>query len=188
VRALPLLPILLLGLLAAATGWLLWQLRDRDPAAELVGPPRSDYSLDTFELVALDADGSESFYAYGPRASRHPFLGTIDIEQPRFAFPDREGARWTSRADRAWLSRDGNELRMSGTVELRGPPDDPSAPQLDTERLNVFLRENRVETDAAVTVTEPGSILRARGLRAELDTRRVELLSEVRIRHDAPRR
>jgi lipopolysaccharide export system protein LptC len=187
-RVLPLLPILLLALIAAATGWLLWQLRDQAPPTELLGPPRSDYSLDDFELVALDADGREAFFATGPRLARHPQLGTIDIEQPRFAFPDRDGAVWTSRAERAWLNREGSELRLHDAVELLGPPDDDAPMRLTTERLDVFPRDNRVATEAAVTITEPGSILRARGLRAELDTRRVELLSEVKIRHEPPRR
>ena len=191
-RALPLLPIALLAVLAAVSGWLLWQLRERDAAPVMVGPPRSDYSLEDFQLVALDAAAQESFLARGPRLSRHPQLGTIDIEQPRFSFPQNDAAPgmapWTSRAERAWVSRDGSELRLSGAVALRGPANDPQAPMLVTERLTVFPRDDRVETDAAVTVTEPGSILRARGLRAELDTRRVELLSEVRIRHEPPRR
>jgi lipopolysaccharide export system protein LptC len=188
VRTVPLLPFAVLLLLAAASGWLLWQLREPPAPPALVGPPRSDYTLEEFELVALDADGRESFLARGPRLARHPFLGTLDIEQPRFVIPDRGGAPWTSRADRAWVSRDGTELRLLGAVELRGPAADPAAPRLVTERLNVYPREDRVDTEAAVTVTEPGSILRARGLRAELDARRVELLSEVRIRHEAPRR
>jgi lipopolysaccharide export system protein LptC len=187
-RQLPLGPILLLALVAAATGWLLWQLREQAPPAELLGPPRSDYSLERFELVALDSDGRESFYATGPRLARHPQLGTIDIEQPRFAFPDSNGERWTSRARRAWVSRDGSELRLHDAVELRGPPGQAEPLRLLTDRLDVFPRDNRVATESAVTVTEPGSILRARGLRADLDTRRVELLSEVRIRHEPPRR
>jgi lipopolysaccharide export system protein LptC len=190
-KQLPVLPILLLALLAAASGWLLWQLREQAPPAELLGPPRSDYSLETFELVALDAEGREAFHATGPRLARHPQLGTIEIEEPRLAFPDRHGEVWTSRSRRAWLSRDGSELRLHEQVELLGPPGEPGEDEplrLQSERLDVFPRENRVATEAAVTVTEPGSILRGRGLRADLDTRRVELLSEVRIRHEPPRR
>lgn len=180
---------LVLALIAAATGWLLWQLRERDAPPVLVGPPRSDYSLERFELVALDESGGEAFAAHGPRLSRHPYLGTIDIEQPRFTFPDREGALWRSQATRAWVSRDGAELRLLGAVELEGPAEGAAEPiRLRSERLNVYPKENRVDTDLAVTVSEPGSILRARGLRADLDARRVELLSEVKIRHEPPRR
>jgi lipopolysaccharide export system protein LptC len=188
-RSLPLVPLLILASVAAATGWLLWLLREADPPAVLVGPPRSDYSVEQFQLVALDAAGAEAFAAHGPRLARHPFLGTIDIEEPRFTFPDQEGALWHSRAARAWVSRDGSELRLLGDVELDGPAADAAEPiRLRSERLDVFPRENRVATDTAVTVTEPGSILRARGLRADLDARRVELLSEVKIRHEPPRR
>jgi lipopolysaccharide export system protein LptC len=189
VKTLPLLPILLLTLLAIATGALLWQLRDQSRPTELLGPPRADYRLEVFELIALDADGRESFQARGPRLDRHPQLGTIDIEQPRFVIPDQDGAPWKARSRRAWLSRDGNELQLHGAVVLLGPQESDAAPiRLETERLNVFPRENRVDTDLAVTGTEPGSILRGRGMRADLDARRVELMSEVRIRHEPPDR
>lgn len=201
------LPAALLVVAAIASGVWLWQLREPEAPAQLVGPPRSDYTLTDFELVALDEDGRESFVARGPRLDRHPYLGTLDIEQPRFVVPDANGVPWTSRARRAFVSRDGDELQLIGEVELLGPAlgaadaradaaaataargaAGAGALRLVTERLHVYPRDNRASTHAAVTITEPGSILRARGLRADLDARRVELLSEVRIRHEPPAR
>ena len=48
------LPGLILFLVAAVTGWMVWQLRGRDEVPPLYGPPRSDYVLIDYELVALD--------------------------------------------------------------------------------------------------------------------------------------
>ena len=179
-------PLAVLALFVLASSWLLWQWRDDDAPPPLVGPPRSDYQLIDFELIALDEAGKESFAAHGPRLERHPQLATIDIEQPRFVFPNAEGERWTSRAERAWVNRDGSELRLIDKVLVEGPTVAAEEPiRLRSQRLTVFPKQDRVETDAAVTVTEPGSILRGRGMRADLATHRVELLSEVRIRHEA---
>ncbi len=175
----------LLALVAAVSSLWVWQMRSDDGPPMMVGPPRSDYLLYDFELVALDEVGKESFMASGPRLTRHPNLGTLDIETPQFSSPDASGDVWTSSAKRAWVNKEGSELRMLGAAEVRGPSTDKLEPiLLRSESLTVFPRENRVVTEAAVTVTEPGSILTATGMRANLDTQRVELLSDVHIHYE----
>ncbi len=176
----------LLLLVAAGSGIWVWQLRRDAGPPELVGPPRSDYLLFDFDLIALDAAGKESFAASGPRLTRHPHLGTLDIEAPLFSSPDDGGKIWTSSANRAWVDREGTELRLIGNAQVRGPTAPGTEPiLLQSEALTLFPRERRVVSDLAVTVTEPGSILTATGLRGDLNARRVELLSNVRIRHAA---
>lgn len=163
-----------------------WQLRREQEPPTLIGPPRADYLLYDFDLIALDEDGKESFAASGPRLTRHPSLGTLDIEAPRFSSPDSNGRVWTGKAKRAWVNKEGTELRMLGDASVSSPTVANQAPTLlRSESLVVFPREHRVASDVAVTVTEPGSILSAIGMRANLDAQQVELLSDVRIHHDA---
>lgn len=170
------LPATLLALAAAGSGWLVYRLSQGDPAPSLMGPPRSDYSLLDFSLVALDEQGREAFSAEGPRLARHPHLGTLDISQPRLRFPDAAGGVWTTRADTAFVSAEADRVRLSGAVLLEGPADqDGTPPRLATEQLDLFPDENRIASDTAVTLTGTGSILRGRGLAADLDTRRFEL-------------
>lgn len=170
------LPATLLALAAAISGWLVYQLYRAEPPAALMGPPRSDYSLLEFSLVALDAGGQEAFSVTGPRLARHPHLGTLDVSQPRLRFPDAHGGIWTTRADTAFVSADADRVRLAGEVLMEGPADAGAVPpRLATERMDLFPRENRIASDDAVTLTGPGSILRGRGLSADLDTRRFEL-------------
>ena len=119
------LPGVLLALLAAGSGVLLWQLRDPGDDDQLLGPPRSDYLLIDYELIALDAAGRESFSARGPLLARHPQLGSLDLGQPLFEFPDQNGGRWTARAEAAWVDGDGEELRLM--TARRTPPATRSA-------------------------------------------------------------
>lgn len=178
------LPGLILFLAAAASGWLLWQLREVDETPPLYGPPRSDYVLMDFELMALDENGVESFRINGPMLARHPYLATLDVQQPRFLFPDADGKPWNARADQAWVSKGGDELRLDGNVAFDGPPDEAGGRiALRTGQLTVLPEKDQVETTALVTVTAPGSILRGRGLRADLRARRFELLDEVNARY-----
>ena len=170
------LPGLLLFVLAAVTGWMVWQLREDEAPPPLYGPPRSDYMLLDFEMLSLDEQGVEAFSAQGPMLSRHPHLGTLDVQRPRFLFPDSDGKPWQARAGRAWVAQDGDQLVLSGSVEFDGPPDDAGARiEVRTPDLTVLPEVNEVLTDSAVTITGPGSILRGRGLRADLDARRFRL-------------
>lgn len=169
------LPGLLLLLVAAVTGGLVWQLQRSEEPPPLYGPPRSDYVLVDFELVSLDEAGGEAFRVNGPMLSRHPHLGTLDVAQPRFLFPDSNGKPWNARAARAWVAQRGDELRLTGEVEFDGPPQPNGRIELRTTELTVLPELNEVRSDAAVTVTGPGSILRGHGLRADLDARRFQL-------------
>ena len=66
--------------IALATGWWAWQLQEKEAPPPFVGPPRSDYAVDQFELIAFDDAGAESFSLRGPRLARHPELGSFDVE------------------------------------------------------------------------------------------------------------
>lgn len=177
--------IALLLLAVTITGWWAWSLRQREQPAPLVGPPRSDYQVEQFELLAFDELGKESFSMRGPRMARHPTLGTLDIEEPRLRAPDSKNQVWTGRAERAWVSRDGDRLRLLDKVELRGPTTAERVPmRLRGEQLDFLPKTDQVESDDWVTITATGSILRGKGLKADLASRHVELLSEVTARYE----
>lgn len=180
--------IAVLALLAALTGWAVWQLRDRDLPPALTGPPRSDYFVEQYELISFDDTGAEAFWLRGPRLARHPQLGTLELEQPRLGMP-AEPQRWQGRAERGWVSAGADRVRLIGAVELRSNPRPGfGVMRLSSDSLDLLPDANRAETDAAVTIEGPGSILRGRGMRADLSTRDVELLAEVTGRYEPIRR
>ena len=170
------LALAVLALLAVLSGVAVYQLRRVDDAPAFTGPPRSDYTLERFALVTLDAQGREAFSAEGPRLARHPFVGTLSIEQPRMRFPDDAGAVWTARADAASVSADAALVQLRGDVQVDGPGAGTRAPNaLRSETLDLHPDDNRVSSPGPVTLTGPGSILRGRALEADLDTRRFDL-------------
>ena len=52
-----------------------------------------------------------------------------------------------------------------------------------TEQLNLVPDANRATSPAEVIVTQPGSILRGQGMEALLDSKRVRLSSNVKVRY-----
>lgn len=180
-------PVAVLLIVAIGSGLALWRLYRADEPAPLIGPPRSDYFLVDFELVSLDESGKEAFRVTGPLLSRHPHLGTLTIEQPRFLFPDEQTQPWTARADRAWASADGEQLRLDGDVALDGPDESERGPlAFRSESLSIYPKERRAASDALVEFTSAHSILEGRGFRADMQTRRFQLLNEVSGHYETP--
>lgn len=185
--------LLTLLLLAAAvvSGWSVWNHRAPEPVR---GPAsgRSDYQLYDFNLVVLDAQGMEAFTLEGPLLSRRPGDESLDLATPVFRFPvgdapagDAEPERWTMRSEKAWVSPEGDEVRLEGDVQGDGPGTDGMAASLRTERLSVFPREERAASDDRVTLRNGGSIIHSgRGLRMDLANRHYQFLSDVEFRYD----
>lgn len=176
--------ILTLVLLAGAliSGWSLWNQRIEPESAPATGD-RSDYVLHDFELVALDGSGKESFILRAPKLARTPGDRTMSLNTPLFLLPDKRGRYWEVRSNTGWVSAEGDEVRLRGNVRTTSPKQDLRPTALNTEQLNVFPDDNRATSTAVVTITQPGSILRGRGLEADLDTKRYRLLSEVHQRY-----
>lgn len=169
---------------ALASSIAVWQLRRVEPQPEFVGPPRADYTLDDYELVALDHSGRASFRAWGPLLVRDPYNHELSLEQPRFRISDDRGGYWLSRADSGWVDSKGQQLRLRGNVLVDGhEADDRRHLRLETEMLRLFPHTRTAATDRPVTIVRPNSILRGIGLEADLANRQLRVLSEVTLHH-----
>lgn len=172
---------LVLMVAAIATGWSVWHQRDRGPDGT-GDDTRSDYVLHDFELVALDGQGRESFTLRAPRMSRNPGERSMDMASPVFLLPDSERRYWKVVAKRGWVSAEGDELRLRGDVRVTSPPGQRKV-AMNTEQLNVYPERDLATSPEVVTITQPGSILRGRGLETNLASKRYELKSQVHTRY-----
>jgi lipopolysaccharide export system protein LptC len=175
-----------LVLLAAAilTSWLAWQLRPR-PAPDVPGPPRSDYSLDNYELVVLDEQGTESFTVRGPILSRDPNTSEWFLNDPRFSFPGTANEPWLAQAQSGWVSAHADEVRLQRDVRILGPQQlGGDRARLNTAAIAVFPKQNLARSTDTVTITRGASILRGRGMETNFQTHQFTLFSEVRARYE----
>ena len=172
---------LLLLVAALVSGWSVWRHGDRTPDSTATGS-RSDYVLHDFELVALDGQGQESFTLRAPRMSRNPEQRSMEMASPVFLLPDSERHYWKVVAEHGWVSPGGDELRLRGDVQVTGPPEEREV-AMKTEQLNVFPQRDVATAPGIVTITQPGSILRGRGLETNLASKRYELKSQVHTRY-----
>jgi len=172
--------VFVLGLLVIGTEALLWLVRDRTNAQTFAGPPRSDYTLSDFTLDALDSEGKRTFQVSGPRLARRGDDGSIFVDAPDYKLVDGAGHPWTGKSESAWVNKDGTIMKLLGHVEMHRAGDDKSEPvDVVTSDLTTWPKDKKMETAAPATIIQPGSILRGTGMRGDLNTRELELLSDV---------
>ena len=174
---------LVLLVAAALSGWSAWKQHDV-PEAQTPSTERSDYLMRDFEMISLDDQGLESMTLRAPEMQRSPKDETFQIATPLFLLPDTDGKHWEMRAKTAWVSAKGDEIRLSGQVNGRSPQAATVPTTFETERLNVFPRRNLASTDAAVTITRPGSILSGVGFETNTKTKQYTFKSQVKARYE----
>lgn len=171
---------LLLG--ALVSGWSVW--RNHAALTEQAGPGgRSDFVLHDYEIIALDKDGKEAFTLLGPLLRETPGKKTMEMETPLFLIPDPKGLHWTVQSRQGWVSEDREQVRLTGDVRAIGPRNAPHPAKVATQQLNIYPKTKRAASPVAVTITQPGSILRGHGMVMNLANKQYELQSQVRARY-----
>ncbi len=173
--------VLLVG--ALVSGWSAWRQQD-GLASDAATTGRTDYLLRDFDLVALDAQGQEAFSVAAPQLLQTPGARTLELETPVFHIPAEDGSgRWTVVSESGWVSDDNEEVRLSGDVTATSPEDAARATTMRTDTLNVYPQRSQADTEATVVVEQPGTTMQGTGMRADLDSGRIEFLSQVRFRN-----
>jgi len=175
--------LLLVG--AIVSGWSVWTQRSRD-VVPTGAPARSDYVLIDFELTSLNPQGRESFTLRAPRLARDPDEKTMDIATPLFLIPPGEGTgndAWEVRAKNAWVSAEGDELRLRGDVKGASSGMTGPVTSVATDQMNIYPDTRRASSPGRVVITRPGSILSGRGLQLNLASKQYSFKSEVRQRY-----
>jgi lipopolysaccharide export system protein LptC len=174
------LAVVVLALVAAATQILVWFNRPPVDAQVYSGPPRSDYTLADFTMNALDEQGKLSFAISGPRLARRGEDGSIYVTDPRYTLVDRDGLPWLGRSDAAWVDKGGTVMKLQGEVLLERRAEAGVQPAtIRTADLTTWPKTGQLETAAPARIEQPGSILRGTGLRGDMNTNVLELLSDV---------
>lgn len=173
----PLIAILLA--LATGTQLLLWLTREQIKD-EFVGPPRSDYTLSNFTLSALGDSGKLSFSMTGPMLARRGTDGSIFVTTPNYVMVDGSGKPWKGTSDAAWVDKAGEIMKLQGAVDMRREPEGKEkASTIQSRDVTVWPKTNKMATDAAARIEQPGSIIRGTGMRGDLNSHTMELLADV---------
>jgi LPS export ABC transporter protein LptC len=166
---------------------------DSDTVADL--PPDPGYAARDAQVIETGYDGRERYRLNAALVRQQSDTGIIELEQLEMQYhpaaqadvPGEQPAAtarpdevWNLRSDRGLVRADGDDVELSGNVEVTGPAPGSDAPlQLTTDTMRINTPTEFIETDAPVTVVWSGHKLTAVGMQADLKAGKLSLESDV---------
>jgi lipopolysaccharide export system protein LptC len=180
-----LFPLGLMLVLALLTFYLERTTRDEatTPAARRHDP---DYLVTNFTTTTYNRDGAVETVLSAARMVHYPDDDTTELVAPRVLQAKPAQPRFTVRAERGQLSRDGDEIFLYGDVQLvrEASAERPEA-RMTTEFLHILRDRSLVRSDRAVKFVEGRRWLTGRGMEYNNESRELLLRQDVQGRFDA---
>lgn len=154
------LPVLLMGLLALGTWWLV-RNAPQAQAPQEAGAPRHepDYFMKEFSVKSFDASGRLQSEVLGAVARHYPDTDTLEIDDVRLRSLGTHGRLVRATADRALSNADGSEIQLLGNAvvvrEALRAANGKGQPPLEFrgEFLHAWTKQERVRSDQPVVLT-----------------------------------
>ncbi len=151
------LPLLLMGVLALGTYWLVRSTPLFEPDAPEQAPRRDpDYMMERFSIKTFDGDGRLKSEVYGEQARHYPHTDTLEIDQVRIRSYNQRGFMTVATAKRALANNDATEVQLMGNARVvREATVDRSGAALPRvsfsgEFLHAFLNDERIKSHKPV--------------------------------------
>lgn len=152
------LPLMLMGLMAMSTYWLVRNTPDA-LQEDLVAAPRHvpDYFMRDFSVRVFDANGQLKSEITGVEARHFPDTDTLEIDRPNIRTYSREGRLTIAQADRAVTNADGSELQLfDKAVVVRDGPQKNGATgrtELRSDFFHIVVNTEEIRTHLPVELT-----------------------------------
>lgn len=181
------LPIMLMGLLALGTYWLVRSTPLAEPGAP-EQPLRKDpdYLMQRFSIKTFDTNGRLKSEVYGEQARHYPHTDILEIDQVRIRSFNNLGHVTTATAQRALANNDASEVQLIGNAQVvREAAVDRNGvalPQMSLkgEFLHAFLNDERIKSHKPVELTRGNDHITAESMDYSNFDQIMELRGRVR--------
>jgi lipopolysaccharide export system protein LptC len=163
------LPVLLMGVMAMATYWLVRATPGPSAVVHKLAPQHEpDYSMRGFSVKTFYPSGALKSEVKGAVAHHYPDTDTLDIEHVAIRSFDAMGRLTTARANRAQINADGSQVALLGQAEVvRAAVAGAQARaelRVSGEQLQADLNARRVTSQQPVLIQRGGDRIRANSL------------------------
>ena len=176
------LPLLLMGLLALGTWWLVKStplFEAGTTAAPLRHEP--DYTMQQFMVQRFAADGALRLQIEGDVLRHFPDTDTIEVENPRIRAFALDGRVTNATAQRALSNGDGSELELTGGARVVSRPTAEAEPlEFRGEYLQLWVKTEQVRSHLPVAMTQGATELHADSMAYDNRARLLDLKGRVR--------
>ncbi len=143
---------------------------------------KEDGTLDyIFNAKKLEHFQELTFTGFGQEASS--ILSYTLIKNPSLKLL-MDTSPWTVQSEHGRLSEQGQRLMLWDKVLISQISEDRQTATLETNNLVILPQERLIETQEPVKITTPSGEITAVGMTADLDKKKIKLLSKVRGIHE----
>jgi lipopolysaccharide export system protein LptC len=176
------LPILLMGLLALGTWWLVKSTpAPAKPRAAQAPRHEPDYTMERFSVQRFAADGRQRVLLEGVRMQHYPDTDVLEIEDVRVRAVGDDGRLTLASASRAQVNGAATELRLDGGAHVQRPADNgDDSLDIRAESIQAFLDSDRLRAERGVWVRFGTGELRAETVEYDHASRAVVFTGRVR--------
>ena len=153
------LPIILMGMMALGTWWLVRNApAPIAAAAASANPHQPDYFMKLFSVKSFDATGRMQSEIKGEMGRHYPDTDTLEVDKVHMRSVTPQGLVTLATADRALSNADGSEVQLFGnavvTREALPGGAGTAQPRLEFrgEFLHAFTQTERVRSDQPVVL------------------------------------
>lgn len=178
------LPVVLLAFVAL-TGWLMFRLDEDERPVRRSGPREADYYMERFTRTSMDAAGRIKDRLRAELMVHYAYDGSTELVSPKLDIYNESGEPWQVTAERGWVAEDNEVILLYGEVEVwRNDSAGRREMELITRDLKLLRTDRYAESDHATTVRDRHTVSRGIGMRADFHISRIDLLKDVRTRHE----
>jgi len=146
----------------------------------------TDFYLRDALIQQFDSNGQLHQELRSPELEHYPEPGLLEAGEPKILLlREKTGGQVRIEAARGMLLDSNERVDLSGDVQLFDEPENGDVLHLETPSLTLLPDRRYAETDAPVRLLSPQGETRARGMKAYLNERKVELMSDVEGRYEA---
>lgn len=182
-------PGLALVMMAVASAWLLQQLTMQRDATDARQRHDPDLFMADFVTTFMDLDGRPEHELRAQRLEHFPDTDTHELLLPHMRVFQDDAEPIQVRSERGWISADGNLVLLQGRVYIwQDDLDGSKEMEVLTRDMRVLLDQDVAETEHPAVMRTAGGESHSVGLKAYLDSNRLELLKQVQTTYEPSKR
>lgn len=184
------LPLVMMGVLAAGTWWLVRNAPTTEVRPAAVAPRHEpDYLMKNFVVQRFGVDGALRTQIEGDQLRHYPDDDTVEVDTARIRAVATDGTVTLATARRAIANGDGSELQLLGDARVLRPASGKAqAIEFRSEFLHAFRNIEQLRSHLPVVMTQGASVVRAQGMQYDNLARVVDLKGRSSATFDPPKR
>jgi lipopolysaccharide export system protein LptC len=167
--------------LVALTGWLVWSSSQYTEKSAPSDNKTMDVFITNIDTLQYTETGQKKYHLTAPKIKHYLEDASTNVEQPIFDIYTTSGEPWQVTSELALIIDDGEQIDLINNVEISGlHTETHKNTKLTTSKATYYPSSNTADTDADVTINQPGTNIDATGMEAFFNDGNIKLLSNVK--------